>query len=537
MLEKIRVRNYKAFEDATIPIKPITILLGANSVGKSSIIQLLLLLQQTAKEDYKSYKSALKLWGGTVNLGDSKNLFRKHDTTNPLKITFSIINDEFGRYLTSLKHTFVNSFFEATHYFPIQSLADIRLKYKKAENINDSKKFEDFINVFASSLTKEHASRYISSVNYIFSRHGLRINLDELKDVKKLCRVYNFLENISKNVLITKEFDFYFKVAYKKNKLILENFRIEHEQKSLLGNEKKVLIGFRYNKNPEENHIFSDHTKFSTSEGTEILNYFNESNTLFNCFTNNDDCKEKTSTIISYMVNVLIESLRYLKQDFSETAINYVSPLRAHPKRYYMLDKAKTNITLDTLDGDDVADVLKNNTQVTRSVNRWLEKFDLKINVKEFKEVVHHLVVKQNEVDLDITDVGFGISQVLPVIIQGFLSKNNSVTIIEQPEIHLHPKMQADLADLFVDIVKLKGKKKLIIETHSEYILKRLRKKIAKGEIKAEDVAICSFYPQSNGKGAEIKSLDIAPKGYFEYPADFYDDELFNDITEYLINQ
>ncbi|MCL3781384.1 hypothetical protein EMN47_13420 [Prolixibacteraceae bacterium JC049] len=54
MLQKIHVENYKAFESADIPIKPITILLGANSVGKSSIIQLLLLLQQTGKEGLKS---------------------------------------------------------------------------------------------------------------------------------------------------------------------------------------------------------------------------------------------------------------------------------------------------------------------------------------------------------------------------------------------------------------------------------------------------------------------------------------------------
>jgi len=64
MIKEINIKNYKAFDSASIPIKPITILLGANSVGKSSIIQLLLLLQQTSKEDYKSYKSALKLYGG-----------------------------------------------------------------------------------------------------------------------------------------------------------------------------------------------------------------------------------------------------------------------------------------------------------------------------------------------------------------------------------------------------------------------------------------------------------------------------------------
>ncbi len=120
-----------------------------------------------------------------------------------------------------------------------------------------------------------------------------------------------------------------------------------------------------------------------------------------------------------------------------------------------MLDKAKLNLTLDTLDGDAIAEVLKDNKHITRSVNLWLKNFGVEVDVQGFKEVIHHLVVKQNNIDLDITDVGFGISQILPVIIQGFLSPKYSTTIIEQPEIHLHPKMQADLADIFrLDIVK-----------------------------------------------------------------------------------
>jgi len=74
-------------------------------------------------------------------------------------------------------------------------------------------------------------------------------------------------------------------------------------------------------------------------------------------------------------------------------------------------------------------------------------------------------------------DVGFGISQVLPIIVQGFLSKDDSITIIEQPEIHLHPMMQSDLADLFIDVIEstTTNGKILFIETHSESILKRLR--------------------------------------------------------------
>jgi predicted ATPase len=203
-----------------------------------------------------------------------------------------------------------------------------------------------------------------------------------------------------------------------------------------------------------------------------------------------------------------------------------------------MLDKDKINVTLDTLDGDAIADVLKDNSAIKSKVNNWLKKFQLQVNVEEFKEVIHHLKIKQNNLDLDITDVGFGISQLLPVIIQGFLSADDSTTIIEQPEIHLHPKIQAELADLFIDIIKNSGKeKKLIIETHSEYLLKRLRRRISEGKISPNDVSICLFHPHSETKPAYIENLEIAKKGFFEWPLDFYGGELLKDTTEFLKNQ
>jgi predicted ATPase len=93
MLTNISIKNYKAFENATIELKPITILLGANSVGKSSIIQLILMLQQTGRAGLKSYKSALKLYGGYVNMGNAENLFRMKDTEKLITFSFTIKND------------------------------------------------------------------------------------------------------------------------------------------------------------------------------------------------------------------------------------------------------------------------------------------------------------------------------------------------------------------------------------------------------------------------------------------------------------
>ncbi|MGJ8682561.1 AAA family ATPase, partial [Paraglaciecola sp.] len=204
------------------------------------------------------------------------------------------------------------------------------------------------------------------------------------------------------------------------------------------------------------------------------------------------------------------------------------------------LDNAKGNAFLDTLNGDEVAEILKENEKLTSKVNGWFEKFDLKVNVEHLEDVIHKLQVTQNSLDLDITDVGFGVSQVLPVIIQGFLSPKNSLTLIEQPEIHLHPQMQAELADLFIDITDIdkdEASKYLLIETHSEYLLKRLRRRIAEGKISASDIAIHSISPQEGQTGANISMLEIESKGSFDWPKDFYGGELMRDTTEFLRNQ
>ena len=182
---------------------------------------------------------------------------------------------------------------------------------------------------------------------------------------------------------------------------------------------------------------------------------------------------------------------------------------------------------------------LKKNTQINSRVNTWLKKFGLKVTVKEFKDIIHNIKIHQNDLDLDITDVGFGISQVLPILVQGFMSNNRSLTLIEQPEIHLHPKMQADLADLFIDIVKLaadkkgKIKKSLLIETHSEYLLKRLRRRISEGKLSSKDIAIYFIEPRDkdNKDSALIKNIEISKDGSFEWPKDFYITEFEDDMT------
>ncbi len=522
MIEKVKFQNYKAFEKGEIPIKPITILLGANSVGKSSIIQLFLLLQQTGKENLKTYKSALKLYGGYVNLGEPKNLFRKKEISKIIELKFEIKSKELKDYLKDeLLENFLDGFTNITKYLPIKGLLELRHRELKTKL-----DYEMYLNTFIDLMAKLKTQKeYLNEVNWFLSQRSSV----KLKDITKenkteLLKIYDFLYKLSQNIK-TEVFDISFKISFNKGKLFAQSASISY------GN----MIIVEYNLSNDK--IFdSTLVSISDEQSSELGKFIDGNNTIFNLFQKNIT-PLNLSAFSAVIYNIFQFSINKLREEFTDEKINYVSPLRAHPKRYYMLDKAKVNLTLDTLDGDAIADVLKDNSNLKGRVNKWFEKFSLSVNVEEFKEVVHHLKVKQNNLNLDITDVGFGISQVLPVIIQGFLSSNNSTTIIEQPEIHLHPKMQADLADLFIDIVNGHKKKKLIIETHSEYILKRLRRRISEGVISSENVSICLFHPQVENENPHIKNLEIEDKGFFEWPIDFYGGELLKDTTEFLKNQ
>lgn len=123
--------------------------------------------------------------------------------------------------------------------------------------------------------------------------------------------------------------------------------------------------------------------------------------------------------------------------------------------------------------------------------------------IDEFK--VEPIAAKRHEYDVkvrsrgskdfvDLPDVGFGVSQVLPVLVQCFYAPKDSIIIMEQPEIHLHPSAQAALADVLIDVINSKenGQDRniqLIVETHSEHFLRRLQRRIAEDAVSKERVS------------------------------------------------
>lgn len=136
--------------------------------------------------------------------------------------------------------------------------------------------------------------------------------------------------------------------------------------------------------------------------------------------------------------------------------------------------------------------------------------------------------------EVKITDVGFGVSQVLPALVEAFYCPPGSVVWMEQPEIHLHPQVQAKLADVFISAIKSRENSvdrnvQLIIESHSEHFLNRLQRRIAEGEITPQDVAI--YFCKRSGKETVLDSLQVNIFGEIEnWPEDFFGNEM-EDLT------
>jgi len=161
-------------------------------------------------------------------------------------------------------------------------------------------------------------------------------------------------------------------------------------------------------------------------------------------------------------------------------------------------------------------------------LNHWLgSKFKLLKNI-ELTDVDTGGTIKtliadgpRGSTKINLASMGCGISQLVPVVVQTILLPESGCLLIEQPEIHLHPSAQADLADLFIE--NIRGKRQFIIETHSEHFVLRLRRRIAEGKVKPEKIGI--FFVEKKRGLTRIQKLHLKPNGHFgEWPAGFFEE-------------
>ena len=151
--------------------------------------------------------------------------------------------------------------------------------------------------------------------------------------------------------------------------------------------------------------------------------------------------------------------------------------------------------------GELVAAHLYWHPELCDEVNEWLERLLIPYSIRvtrvgagEAESAIGDVVAmilrdRRSDVDVSPKDVGFGISQLLPIVVH-LLTARQSVTCVEQPEIHVHPKLQAELAELLVDVTSEERGNQVLVETHSEHLMLRLQRRIREGVLDAERVSV-----------------------------------------------
>ena len=160
--------------------------------------------------------------------------------------------------------------------------------------------------------------------------------------------------------------------------------------------------------------------------------------------------------------------------------ISAIAPIRSKPRKTY--DEPGT---LENPEGDHIPYAIRKlfNTKADlfQNINTFGTQSGLfrKIGIKEYgsaDDAPFRMNFVLNKKPINIINVGYGVSQVLPILVSMY-TQNNSIISIQQPEVHLHPRAQAAMGNIFFDLSFGENKKKLIIETHSDYIIDRFRQK------------------------------------------------------------
>ncbi len=218
--------------------------------------------------------------------------------------------------------------------------------------------------------------------------------------------------------------------------------------------------------------------------------------------------------------NTFDEELKHLrtrtKQLFAESIFS-LAPIRSKPQRTYNPVKESSSP-----EGNEIPVLLSNLKQEKikdwKNIHKNLIDFgkvsglfsDIKVrNLGKTKGDPFQLQFKVRGMESNIIDTGYGLSQILPLLVRLFTSniqlrKKGTRFLLQQPEVHLHPEAQAELASLFVKSAKINNS--FLIETHSDYILDRTRIEIRKGEIAPDQVSIIYLEPVKGG----VKSCNIS---------------------------
>ena len=220
-----------------------------------------------------------------------------------------------------------------------------------------------------------------------------------------------------------------------------------------------------------------------------------------------------------------LRSFLVYKEKFEDifSRIRYLGPVREHPRHQYQWEGDHPD-GIGQYGEKAISALLSGRIQllsIEKQILEWLQRLDLihsyRLQPDFDKKGRYDVRVTRHKEgpEVRLTDVGFGVSQALPVLILCYYAPENSILILEQPDAHLHPDAQSELADMLIDVVKNRNLQ-IVFESHSERLLQRLTRRIAEKQFSADDAALHTC--QMKGGASEIEQpkadepSDSAPK-------------------------
>jgi len=501
MLKGLTLTNFKPFgEGQSIRLAPITLIYGPNSSGKSSIIQSLLMMRQTLSSRQSGGKRKLITNGEFINLGGYLSLIHKHEIRRKLILKYefsenfrSIRNEfveeislQFGAHTTNsdrLEATLDKISFEANRNgipinFSLVRKSDSSSEMNEEYEATGEDDFPEGENFKFDHILKEDLSKFIELVYYADSRNNRPGNaIPTIEEIEKNVRFYKKLVNwVSFN-------------------------------SSSLGEPEFLSLKQRY---PSSNMPSASKSQESSFEPRDLPGFMQ----LFFAYQ------------------------RLLKKTVG--GMSYLGPLRAHPERIYSLETSISNTVGSQ--GQRAIQLLYQNSRSTSESESYLnrlneiaKKFEIPYTFKltpltekvAGEYVVLELLDTRTGVSVSSTDVGFGIGQLLPILIEGLVAseRNSNIVCVEQPEIHLHPRLQASLADFFIDTsIPLRQRNsqnnrnrelvQWILETHSEALIMRIQRRIREKRLSPSDVSVLYVAPMGES-GSQVRELRLDESGEF----------------------
>lgn len=505
MLRGIGVKNFRSFSDEIlIDIKPITVFVGKNSSGKSSLLRTFPLFRQSSEEN----TTGPILWYGRyVDFGDFSDVVSKSAPDNPIEFSFNVTLEE--RHINRARSRYYRMFMQkkmsAEVKLRIVSGKDKKTRTKEVKVILNDINYSIFID------ENENARLVINYKDQVIERDGLVAknlgNFIPSLSSRKKEEILNSSAQISPAYMLhgsNESESFENPIIDSVSKVLAEYF---HNKTNII----KIKDGLKRIGATDEVYLMPMLKFIFREQKVFLKNADTSANEIIN---------KLYPHVISWQINTLSTMLNSILIE-TYRSVKYIAPLRATSERFYRFQDLQVNEIDHT--GSNLAMLLNSLTNNEKHRFESWTKENFAFSVKA-KQVGAHFAVtistSNNESDFNISDMGFGYSQVLPIITAIWIETENRENrgnrpitfIIEQPELHLHPAYQHNLAKIFAKVAA-KAKENdipisIIFETHSQNMIEALGECVESHDINisCDDISILVFDKDDNNKTSVRKS-------------------------------